>query len=124
MRATTYERLLMDTVPQVIETGRQYREIGTRLGELIGQGRARTLNETRLIRLGLFRNRAFVNENKSGVLAYYPAEFPSALRLFVGCIRSAALPEKRFHVFPADSKTISPETGMTFQISGARTRVR
>ena len=42
MPTATYEELLVDTVPQVIQTEKQYREIGSRFGELVGKGRART----------------------------------------------------------------------------------
>ena len=51
MPTTTYEELLVETVPQVIRTEKQYREIGSRFGELVGEGRARTPDETRLMRL-------------------------------------------------------------------------
>jgi|SRR5271170_3654917 len=49
--ATTYEALLVDVLPRVIETDRQYREIAGRFGDLLGKGRARTGNETKLMRL-------------------------------------------------------------------------
>jgi len=51
MSSATYEKLLVETLPQVIETERQYREIGDRLGDLVGKGRSRTRDETRLMRL-------------------------------------------------------------------------
>jgi HTH-type transcriptional regulator/antitoxin HigA len=51
MPSATYEELLLEAVPQVIETGRQYREIGSRFGHLVGKGRARTASETKLMRL-------------------------------------------------------------------------
>ena len=51
MPTATYEQLLIETVPEVIETEKQYREIGDRFGELIGKGRSRTRNQTRLMRL-------------------------------------------------------------------------
>jgi HTH-type transcriptional regulator / antitoxin HigA len=51
MPTLTYERLLIDTLPQVIETERQFREIGARFGDLVGKGRARTPVETKLMRL-------------------------------------------------------------------------
>jgi HTH-type transcriptional regulator/antitoxin HigA len=35
----------------VIETGKQYRDIGKRFGALVGKGRARTPGETKLMRL-------------------------------------------------------------------------
>jgi len=34
MPAATYEELLIETIPQVIETEKQYRDIGSRFGEL------------------------------------------------------------------------------------------
>ena len=37
--------------PQVIETDEQYRQIGARLWDLIGKGRSRTPDETKIMRL-------------------------------------------------------------------------
>jgi HTH-type transcriptional regulator/antitoxin HigA len=51
MPTATYEQLLIESVPQVIETEKQYREIGARFGELVGKGRARTRDESKLMRL-------------------------------------------------------------------------
>ena len=51
MPTATYEQLLTEAVPQIIATGKQYREIGDRFGELVGKGRARTQSETTLMRL-------------------------------------------------------------------------
>ena len=51
MPTATYEQLLIEALPQVIETEKQYREIGARFGELIGKGRARSRDETKLMRL-------------------------------------------------------------------------
>jgi HTH-type transcriptional regulator/antitoxin HigA len=51
MPVATYEQLLVETLPQVIETGKQYREIGRRFGDLAGKGHARTRSETKLMRL-------------------------------------------------------------------------
>jgi HTH-type transcriptional regulator/antitoxin HigA len=51
MPSATYEQLLAEMVPQVIETEEQYREIGARFGDLVGKGRARTSGETKLLRL-------------------------------------------------------------------------
>lgn len=51
MPTETYEQLLAETVPQVIEAEKQYREIGNRFGDLVGKGRARTRGETKLMRL-------------------------------------------------------------------------
>lgn len=51
MPTVTYEQLLIDAIPQVIETEKQYREVGVRFGELIGKARARSREETKLMRL-------------------------------------------------------------------------
>ncbi len=51
MPTATYEQLLAATLPQVIETEEQYEQIGHRFGDLIGRGRSRTPDETKLIRL-------------------------------------------------------------------------
>ena len=46
MPSATYEQLLAEMVPQVIETEEQYREIGARFGDLVGKGRARTSGDS------------------------------------------------------------------------------
>ena len=51
MPTASYEDLLIETAPQVIETGPQYRQIARRLGDLAGKGRARSAEETKLMRL-------------------------------------------------------------------------
>lgn len=51
MPSATYEQLLAEHVPAVIETEEQYREIGDYFGDLVGKGRARTSSETKLMRL-------------------------------------------------------------------------
>ena len=51
MPTETYEQLLAETAPQVIETEKQYLAIGTHFGDLVGKGRARTRSETKLMRL-------------------------------------------------------------------------
>jgi HTH-type transcriptional regulator/antitoxin HigA len=51
MPATTYEQLLLESMPAVIEDDEQYQAICTRLDVLIGKGRKRTLQETRFLRL-------------------------------------------------------------------------
>jgi HTH-type transcriptional regulator / antitoxin HigA len=51
MPTATYEELLIETLPQVIRTEAQYRQIARRFGDLVGQGRARSAEETRLLRL-------------------------------------------------------------------------
>lgn len=51
MPTATYEELLIDAVPQVIQTEAQYRQIVQRFGDLVGKGRARSAQETKLLRL-------------------------------------------------------------------------
>jgi HTH-type transcriptional regulator/antitoxin HigA len=51
MPSVTYEQLLSETLPQVIETDEQHQQIGARFGDLIGKGRSRTREETKLMRL-------------------------------------------------------------------------
>jgi HTH-type transcriptional regulator/antitoxin HigA len=51
MPTATYEELLVETAPQVIDTEAQYRQIARRFGDLVGKGRARTAQETKLLRL-------------------------------------------------------------------------
>jgi HTH-type transcriptional regulator/antitoxin HigA len=51
MPNATYEELLTETAPQVIETEAQYRQIARRFGDLAGKGRARSAQETKLLRL-------------------------------------------------------------------------
>ena len=51
MPTITYQQLLSETLPQVIENEDQYRVIGSRFGKLISKGRARTTDETKLMRL-------------------------------------------------------------------------
>src|ERR1700689_4385177 len=51
MPSVTYEQLLSETLPQAVETEQQYQKIGARLGDLIGKGRSRTPEETKLMRL-------------------------------------------------------------------------
>lgn len=51
MPPATYEKLLSEILPQVLETEKQYEQIGARLGDLIGKGRSRTPDETKLMRL-------------------------------------------------------------------------
>jgi len=51
MPTATYEELLIETLPQVIETEAQYRRIARRFGDLAGKGRARSAEETKLLRL-------------------------------------------------------------------------
>ena len=47
----TYGELLAEAWPAVIETEEQYKQIGTRCGELLGKGRSRAPEETKLMRL-------------------------------------------------------------------------
>jgi antitoxin component HigA of HigAB toxin-antitoxin module len=51
MPTMNYEQLLSEVLPQIIETGEQYEQIGDRLGDLIGKGKRRTVAETKLMRL-------------------------------------------------------------------------
>ena len=51
MPTATYRELLIETLPQVIETEEQYDHIARRFGELVGKGQARTTEETKLVRL-------------------------------------------------------------------------
>jgi HTH-type transcriptional regulator/antitoxin HigA len=47
----TYKQLLDEAVPAVIENDEQYDEINERFGDLVGKGRDRTADETKLMRL-------------------------------------------------------------------------
>ena len=51
MPTTTYEELLVEVVPQAIETAKQYNEIANRFGNLVGNASLRTNEETKLMRL-------------------------------------------------------------------------
>jgi antitoxin component HigA of HigAB toxin-antitoxin module len=51
MPTATYEELLVETLPQVIETPAQYDRIARRFGDLTGKGRKRSPGETKLLRL-------------------------------------------------------------------------
>jgi HTH-type transcriptional regulator / antitoxin HigA len=51
MPTATYRELLAETVPEVIVNEVQYRDISARLGGLVGKGRSRSSEETRLMRL-------------------------------------------------------------------------
>jgi HTH-type transcriptional regulator/antitoxin HigA len=51
MPTLTYEELLIETLPQVIETEQQYRQLAGRFGDLVGKGRSRSAEETKLLRL-------------------------------------------------------------------------
>jgi len=51
MPTVTYEELLIETLPQVIETEAQYHQIARRFGDVVGKGRARSAEETKLLRL-------------------------------------------------------------------------
>ncbi len=47
----TYGELLAEAWPAVIETEEQYKQIGRRCGELLGKGRSRAPEETKLMRM-------------------------------------------------------------------------
>jgi len=51
MPTASYETLLTETRPQVIETWKQYQTIAQRFGDFVGKGRARTAEETKLMHL-------------------------------------------------------------------------
>ena len=51
MPTATYQQLLAEIVPEVIVNEGQYDEIGSRFGDLVGKGRARSNEETKLMRL-------------------------------------------------------------------------
>jgi HTH-type transcriptional regulator/antitoxin HigA len=51
MPTATYEELLIETQPQVIETEAEYIQIVRRFGDLAGKGRTRSAEETKLLRL-------------------------------------------------------------------------
>ena len=47
----TYADLLLEAAPQILETEKQYRIAADRFGDLVGKGRARTKDETKIMRL-------------------------------------------------------------------------
>jgi len=47
----TYQDLLVETVPEVIETDDQYHAVLSRFGDLVGKAKKRTPEETKLMRL-------------------------------------------------------------------------
>lgn len=49
--AMTYEQLLIETAPEIIETDEQYGQILSRAGDLVGKAERRTSEETKLMRL-------------------------------------------------------------------------
>ncbi len=51
MPTATYEELLVEVVPQAIETAKQYNEIANHFGNLVGKARSRTKEQTKLMRL-------------------------------------------------------------------------
>jgi len=51
MPTVTYQQLLIEAIPQVIDTGKQYRELGARFADPIGKGSRRTHVESKLMRL-------------------------------------------------------------------------
>jgi HTH-type transcriptional regulator/antitoxin HigA len=51
MPTATYQELLAETVPEVIVNEVQYRGIAARFGDLVGKGRSRSNEETKLMRL-------------------------------------------------------------------------
>ena len=51
MPTATNEELPIETLPKVIQTQAQYRQIARWFGDLVGKGRARSAEETKLLRL-------------------------------------------------------------------------
>jgi len=51
MPIATYEQMLTETLPKVIETDEQYDTLHERFGDLVGKGRARTPDETAFMKL-------------------------------------------------------------------------
>ena len=51
MTTATYRELLSETLPAVIENDHQYDEVSRRFGDLVGAGKSRTPDETKLMRL-------------------------------------------------------------------------
>src|SRR5258706_10347347 len=51
MPTASCEELLIETLPQAIETEAQYRKMARRFSDLVGKGRARSAEETKLLRL-------------------------------------------------------------------------
>jgi antitoxin component HigA of HigAB toxin-antitoxin module len=51
MPTATYEELLADAMPALIETDEQYEKTGRRFGDLLGKSKSRTPEETKLMRL-------------------------------------------------------------------------
>jgi HTH-type transcriptional regulator/antitoxin HigA len=109
MPSATYEKLLIKTVPEVIDTDNRYLEIGARFGDLVGKGRRRTREESRLMNLlGLLiedydRRRALPPDNST------PAERLQFLIEHSGKRPSDLLPifGQRSHVSEALSGTRS-----------------
>ena len=51
MPGATYEQLLVETLPKVIENDKQYDTLHRRFGDLVGKGRKRTRDETEFMKL-------------------------------------------------------------------------
>src|SRR5258708_40264097 len=51
MPPASYETLVTETRPQVIETWKRYQTIAQRFGDFVGKGRARSAEETKLMHL-------------------------------------------------------------------------
>ena len=51
MGTTSYEHLLCEVRPEVIETDGRYDEVSRRLAELVRKGKSRTSSDTRLMKL-------------------------------------------------------------------------
>jgi len=94
MPIATYEQLLAETVPEVIVNRDQYQEISTRFGDLVGKGRARSSEETKLMRL-----LAVLIEDYDHRHAMPPGKSTPAERLRFLCEHAAKKPSDLIAVF-------------------------
>lgn len=72
--ANTYEELLLEALPEVIETEEQYDCAAVRLSELVRKGRRRTTDETRLMKLLAVLVRDYDERNALPPAGMAPAE--------------------------------------------------
>ena len=79
--ANTYEELLLEALPEVIETEQQYDAAAVRLSELVRKGRRRSADETRLMKLLAVLVRDYDERNALPRAGMAP---PEALRYQIG----------------------------------------
>jgi HTH-type transcriptional regulator/antitoxin HigA len=110
---TTYEELLLEATPQIIETAKQYREAGGRFGDLVGKGRARTREETKIMRLLALLIEDYDRRHALPPAKSTPAEYMRFLLQHSGKTPADLLPifGQRSHVSEAlnGKRTISAE---------------